>query len=242
MKLAFLDTETTGVSPKGDRIVEISIILMDGSLCVDTRTKRLNPGMPIPKSASDVHGITDADIKDCPTFKQVAQGIMDFIAGWDIVSYNGLSFDIPLLYNEFNRAGLLWDYKKVNFIDACNIFKINEPRTLDAAVKFYLGREHTGAHGAEADTKATAEVFFQQLDKYRLDGKTPAELALMSNYDKPILDVSGKFTTDSDGDIVFNFGKHKDIKAKTQKAYLNWMLTGDFSPDTKVIAKQCTFL
>lgn len=243
--VVFFDLETTGTDVRKDRIVEISMMKVDypnlneTNCGGDSRTRKINPGIPIPKQASDVHGITDEIVKDQPTFARIAKGVFEFMDGCDIIGYNSLNFDVPLLYNEFLRAGIDWDYRKVNFIDVCNIFKIKEQRTLSAAVKFYLNQEHTDAHGAEADVLATINVFEEQVNRYQMREMTPEELALFSNYDRPLLDVSGKFTMDAEGDIVFNFGQHKGKKAKSEPSYLSWMINkGDFSLDTLKIASQ----
>ncbi len=204
---------------------------------LEKRTRRINPTIPIPEQASSVHGITDDMVKDEPTFQQVAKAVLDFITGCDIIGYNSIGYDVPLLFNELERAGLIWDYQGVNFIDVCNIFKIKEPRTLTAAVKFYCDRDHEDAHGAESDVVATIKVLDVQLRKYGLEDLTMGELAKLSNFDKPILDVAGKFTTDADGDIIFNFGVHKGKKAKSEQSYLNWMLKSNFSSDTKRIIR-----
>lgn len=236
--MCFFDLETTGTNTQQDRIIEICIIKLDPDfMSREEKTKRINPTIPIPKQASDVHGITDEMVKDAPTFKQIAKGVFDFVDGCDIAGYNSINFDVPLLYNEFSRAGIMWDYSKVNFIDVCNIFKIKEGRTLSAAVRFYLDKDHEGAHGATADVEATIKVFENQIERYGLGDQTIEQLAIMSNYDKPILDISGKFTTDSEGDVIFNFGQHKGKKAKSERSYLDWMINkGDFSQDTKAIA------
>lgn len=238
--ICFLDLETTGVNPQKDRIVEIAIVKCDIDLLgYEEKVKRVNPEMKIPQSASDVHGITDEMVKDEPGFKAFARGIFDFISGCDIAGYNSNNYDVPMLYAEFLRAGITWDYSGVNFIDVCNIFKIKEARTLSAAVKFYLNQTHEGAHGALADVHATIDVFQTQLVQYELEKMTPHELALFSNYDKTILDISGKFTTDNDGDIIFNFGQHKGKKAKSELSYLDWMMNkGDFTEDTKMIIRK----
>ncbi len=237
-QICFLDLETTGTNPQKDRIVEIAIVKCDADLLeFEERVKRINPTVIIPSGAIGVHGITNEEVKDCPTFQQLAKGIFDFISGCDIAGYNSNNYDVPMLYAEFIRAGIIWDYSDVRFIDVCNVFKIKESRTLSAAVKFYCDKEHEDAHGALADVNATIDVLRHQLDRYPDFKKMNIhELALFSNYDKPILDISGKFTTDSDGDIIFNFGQHKGKKAKSELSYLDWMLNkGDFTQDTKNI-------
>ncbi len=236
--VVFFDLETTGTNTEKDRIVELCIVIIyHDRLHSRTITQRVNPTIPIPKQASDIHGITDEMVKDCPTFKDIAPEIFEAIKGFDIVGYNSINFDIPMLYAELSRAGIVWDYTGVNFIDVCNIFKIKEARTLTAAVKFYLDEDHEDAHGAEADVAATIRVFERQVMKYGLHEQTPEQLALMSNYDRPMLDLSGRFTLNANGDIVFTFGKHKDMLAKDNRSYLDWMLKGEFSEDTKRICR-----
>ncbi len=258
--ICVLDLETTGPNPKEDKIVQISIAkwhkdeiediiqIHDGpaellrnpnttQIASDLKTMLINPGIPIPPGATEVHKITDEMVKGAPLFKQIAKGLYDFIFNCDMVTFNGLRFDMPLLYLELHRAGIIWDYKKVNLIDACNIYKINEPRTLEAAYKFYTGLDHVGAHDAQADVMATGKVFLAQLSQYKLLEKTPAEIALYSNFDKPVLDLSGCFTINDKKEIVFKFGKHKDKVAKTEKSYLQWMLNGGFAPDTLAIVQ-----
>lgn len=237
--VVFFDLETTGIDTQKDRIVEICIIKMnhDFNNSIE-KTTLVNPTIPIPAPASEIHGITDDKVKDQPTFKQLAKGILDFIDGCDIIGYNSNNFDAPLLYTEFVRAGVAWDYSKVNIIDVCNIYKIKQPRTLEAAVNFYCGREHEGAHGALADVQATIDVFKEQVERYDMEDMSPEQMTLFSNYGKPIVDISGKFTVDAEGDIIFNFGMHMGKKAKSEPGYLQWMIKGNFSPDTKSFAQK----
>lgn len=237
--IAILDLETTGVSKKDDRIVEICVIKMTSPTEREVKRMFINPEMPIPAHATEVHGIRDEDVKDANTFKQISKALLAFIQGCDILGYNSISFDIPMLYYEFRRADLVWDYSTVHFMDACVIFKRKEERTLTAAVKFYLNKDHEGAHGAQADCEATIEVMDKQLQVYEdLSGKDNKELALYSNYDREILDLDGCFTKNDEGVIIFNFGKHKGKEAKTMRPYLEWMNGADFMPDTKRIVNK----
>ena len=235
--IVFFDTETTGVDVETDRIVEIAVckIMPDGNKLI--KTQLFNPEMPIPSAASDVHGITDEMVKDAPTFKQKAKGIHDFIEGCDLAGYNSNVFDIPLLYNEFTRSGIDWDYSKVHFIDVFNIYKINHPRTLSEVYRKYTGNILNDAHSAEADILATVEIFEHQLNVHELPYSVP-ELALYSNYDKPVIDLAGKFTTDENGVILLNFGKSKGQPAHKNIDFLQWMLKGNFSNDTLKIARR----
>lgn len=241
--LCFFDLETTGTDVSHDRIVEIAVVKVDIDGTETEKVARLNPGIPIPKEASDVHGITDDMVKDCPSFVSISKSLLALIDGCDIAGYNSNRFDVPILANSFQRAGLRWKWNEVHLIDVCNIYKIREERTLSAAMKFYCGVDHDEAHGALPDAKATKDIFAQQLKKYPDLPKNLSELALYSNYGKEIVDLDGKFSKDKDGDIIFNFGQHKGKKAKTEKGFLMWMVNkADFSPDTKRVANELSFL
>lgn len=247
----FIDLETTGTSTTTDKIVSIAILKINKGFDFitygipnDNSEKfysLVNPVLPlIPAAATAVHGITNDMVKDQPTFQEIANQILKLINDTVIVTYNGNSFDVPLLFNEFERAAKIWDYRQNTFIDACNIFKTKEPRTLEAAYKFYTLAEMTNAHNAMNDVYATFDVFINQMLKYEdLPGK-PEELALYSNYNKPLLDIAGKFTTDDKGVVVFNFGQHKGKPAKSEKLYLEWIIgpKATFSRDTKLVAQR----
>ncbi|OYT13614.1 MAG: DNA polymerase III subunit epsilon, partial [Bacteroidetes bacterium 4572_114] len=165
--IAFFDLETTGVKVASDRIIEVSVIkvMPDGSQLV--YTKRINPTIPIPLESIEFHGITDEDIKDAPTFAEIANELNQFIGNSDLAGYNSNKFDIPLLVEEFMRAGLDFDLKGRRFVDVQNIFHKMEPRTLHAAYAFYCNKDLVNAHSAEADTLATLEIMKAQLDKYK---------------------------------------------------------------------------
>lgn len=164
--LAFIDLETTGVNLGTDRILEIAIvkILTDGTRSV--KRKLINPGMPIPKASSDIHGITDDMVKDAPLFKQVAQELKQMLDGCDFAGYNSNRFDIPLLMEEFLRAQVDFDMKNRKLLDVQNIFHKMEPRTLGAAYRFYCNKTLDGAHSAEVDASATYEILEAQIEKY----------------------------------------------------------------------------
>ena len=234
--LCTIDLETTGTKVETDRIVEISIIktFPDGRPR-EIKTRYVNPEMPIPESATAVHHITDEMVKDEPTFKQIAKGIFEFIKDCDIVTYNGNTFDNPLLYNEFARAGITWNIQDVLFVDSCVIFKIKESRTLEAAVLFYLGIDHANAHDSKYDAEAAYNVLEGQLEMYEdLSTMTLEELALYSNYGKKRADIHNKFVLDDNGDYVINFGSNKGVLAKDKIGFIEWMVSPErnFSPDT----------
>lgn len=237
--IAFLDIESTGVDKQVDRIVELAIIKLtpnqeEGFTLIE-KCILLNPEIHIPQSATDIHGISNEDVKDCPTFRQIAKSLNEFLTDCDLGGFNSNLFDIPLLNNEFQRAGVNFEYSDRRFIDVGNIFKIQNPRTLSAAVQKYLDREHKDAHGALADIKATIEVFFKQLESHEEVPKSIDELSLYCNYGKPMLDLSGKFTTDSDGNVIFNFGPNFGKKVEDHHDFLRWMTTKDFPSDTMAL-------
>ena len=236
------DTETTGIDPATDRIVEICIIKIMPDLSETTITRRLNPVIHIPKESSDIHGITDDMVKDMPMFANIAKALYNLIEGCDIIGYNSNNFDIPLLYNELLRAGIIWNLKGINRIDVGNIFKIKEERTLGAASRFYLGEELDGGHSAEIDTICTKRVFLAQLERYDdVASQTIEELDLFSNFGKKKADINNKFHIDDNGDYVINFSKNKGKLAKENLGFLKWMIEctePPFPPDTVAIAQR----
>lgn len=236
--LIIFDLETTGVDTSKDRIVELAMIKLHTNGEREEKEIVLNPTVPIPQGASDIHGFTDEMVKDKPTFKQVSKGILSFIDGCDLATFNGNRFDIPMLYAEFSRVGIDWYYKQHRFIDASVIFRRQERRTLEAALMFYCNKELEGAHGAMADTQATLDVLIAQLGLYEEVPKDFDELHLFCNYDKEIADLNGCFEVDENGEFVLTFGKHKGQLAKNCKSYLQWMLGSDFGNDTKLIIQQ----
>lgn len=236
--IAFFDLETTGVNTVTDRIVEIAILKIHPNGNEESMTLRINPQQTIPQEASNIHGITDEDVKDCPTFKEVGKKIATLIEGTDLAGFNSNRFDIPLLAEEFLRAGIDIDMKKNNFVDVQGIFHKMEQRTLSAAYRFYCEKELVGAHGAEADTRATYEVLQAQLDKYEdLQNDIPW-LSQFSSYSKNA-DFAGRICFDEDGNEIFNFGKYKGQKVEEvfQKdaGYYGWLINSDFPLYTKKV-------
>jgi DNA polymerase-3 subunit epsilon len=246
-----LDLETTGMNIATDRIVEIALlkIQIDGS--EEEKLLLINPEMPIPPEVSKIHGITDDDVKDKPTFKEVAKTLARFMEGCDLCGFNSNRFDIPLLAEEFIRADIDIDLKKHKFIDVQAIFHKMEKRTLAAAYKFYCQKELVDAHSAMADTKATYEVLKAQLDVYQgvafEDGKgvqtypivnDVEKLSEFSSYDQNV-DFVGRIVYNENGVEVFNFGKNKGIPVEKvlqeQPGYFGWMMESEFPLYTKKV-------
>ena len=234
--LVFFDLETTGVNVTKDRIVEISYlkIMPDGR--EESKTRRINPQIPIPPQATAIHGITDEDVKDCPVFREIAVSLAKQIKGCDLAGFNSNRFDIPLLAEEFLRAGVDIDLNKQKFIDVMTIYHKMEPRNLATAYKFYCGKDLMEAHQAENDVRATYEVLMSQLERYpELENDVEA-LASFSSFTDNI-DFAGRMIYNENGDEVFNFGKYKGrlVAEVLQKdtAYYGWVMTSDFALDTK---------
>ena len=236
--IIFFDLETTGIDIARDRIVEISMVkvMPDGEEIV--RTRRINPGMPIPAEATAIHGITDEDVKDCPLFPQIAKSLAQFIEGCDFGGFNSNRFDLPMLVEEFMRAGVDVDFRKRKFIDVQNIFHKMEQRTLVAAYKFYCGKDLADAHSAEADTLATYEVLKAQLDRYEELQNDVAALAEFSTRAESA-DFAGRILYNEKGEEVFGFGKYKGRSVaevfRVEPSYYSWMMNGDFPLYTKKI-------
>ncbi len=237
--LVFFDLETTGVNVSTDRIVEISYLKVYPNAKEESKTMRINPGVPIPEEASRVHGIYDKDVADCPMFKDVAKGIARDFEGCDIAGFNSNRFDVPMLVEEFLRAGVDIDLARRKFIDVQVIFHKMEQRTLSAAYKFYCGREYDNAHSAMADTRATYEVLKAQLDRY--EGQIENDVEFLSKYSSFTrnVDFAGRIVYDDKGVEVFNFGKYKGQPVcevlRRDTGYYGWMMNGDFTLNTKNI-------
>ena len=235
--LVFFDLETTGTNINSDRIVEICYLKVYPNGNEESKTMRINPEMHIPEASSAVHGIYDADVADCPTFKEVAKNIANDIEGCDLAGFNSNRFDIPLLAEEFLRAGVDIDMMKRKFIDVQVIFHKLEQRTLSAAYKFYCDKNLEDAHTAEADTRATYEVLMAQLDHYPDVLENDMKfLADYSSYNKNV-DFAGRIVYNEQGVEVFNFGKYKGMPVaeilKKDIGYFGWLMQGDFTLNTK---------
>ncbi len=235
--LIFFDLETTGININTDRIVEIAYLKVYPNGNEESKTLRINPKMHIPESSSLVHGIYDKDVADCPTFKEVAQNIANDFEGTDIAGFNSNRFDVPLLAEEFLRAGIDIDLSSRKFIDVQVIYHKLEQRTLSAAYKFYCGKDLVDAHSASADVYATYEVLKAQLDKYPDDLQN--DMKFLSDYSSFTrnVDFAGRIVLDDKGVPIFNFGKYKGMAVseifKKDPGYYSWILSGDFTLNTK---------
>ena len=237
--IIFFDIESTGLSVSHDRIVEICAIKVKPSGDKEVKTRRINPTIPIPQEATKIHGIKDDDVKDCPTFKQIAKSLADWMKGCDFAGYNSLKFDLPLLAEEFLRAGVDFDFRRHKMIDVQNIFHKMEQRTLIAAYKFYCHKDLEGAHAAQEDTMATLEVLEAQLDRYKDELKN--DVAFLADFSarSRLADYAGRIIYNDDDKPVFNFGKHKGKLVtevlESEPSYYSWMMEGDFTLDTKKV-------
>ncbi|MGL5960282.1 MAG: exonuclease domain-containing protein [Bacteroidales bacterium] len=234
--LVILDIESTGLDIAKDRIVEICLIKLFPDGKEEIKTLRVNPTIPISPQASSIHGITDNDVREYPTFKKQAKNIANFIEGCDLGGYNSTKFDIPLLAEEFLRAEVDVDFRSRNMIDVQNIFHRMEQRTLVAAYKFYCNKEIKNAHSAQDDTLATYEVLKAQLERYDdLEGNIEF-LAEFSSKSKNV-DYAGRMIYDEHGNELINFGKHKGKKVEevlqVEPSYYDWIMKSDFTLDTK---------
>jgi DNA polymerase-3 subunit epsilon len=235
--IVFFDLETTGTDFVQDRVVQISVLKLFTDLTEDVRTRLINPGIPIPKEASQVHGIYDDDVRDKPRFSDIAKSLNEFFADCDIAGYNSNSFDIPFLVEEFARCAIEFPSPDTKLIDVCTIFKKKEERTLSAAMKFYCNKPHEDAHDAEADVRATLEVFKAQLARYKDIGTTTAELHDFCSRGE-VVDYTRKLALNENNEVVFNFGKNKGKPVKDDPEYIRWMLESDFPEGTKIALRK----
>jgi DNA polymerase-3 subunit epsilon len=236
--IIFFDLETTGINIASDRIVEISYLKVDLNGNETSKTLRVNPGIPIPEKVTAIHGISNEDVKDAPTFNEVAKSLARDFEGCDLAGYNSVKFDIPLLAEEFLRAGVEIDLKRRKFVDVQVIFMKMEPRTLSAAYKFFVNKELSDAHSAEADTQATYEVLQAQLDRYANLENDVGKLAEFSAHTRNV-DFAGRIVYNEDDVEVFNFGKYKGQPVREvlerDPGYFGWMMNGDFPLYTKKV-------
>jgi DNA polymerase-3 subunit epsilon len=236
--LVFFDLETTGINIVSDRIVEISYLKIHPNGEEDCRTRRINPERPIPPQATAIHGISDEDVKNSPPFRTIAKSLAAQIEGCDLAGYNSNRFDIPLLAEEFLRAGVDIDLMKRKFVDIQTIFHKKEQRTLSAAYKFYCKEEMENAHSAEADTKATYEILKAQLDRYP---DLTNDVSFLSDYSSfgDNVDFAGRIVYNEKKQEVINFGKYKgrivEEVLREDPGYYGWIIQGDFPLYTKKV-------
>lgn len=246
--ICFFDLEATGTSISQDRIVEIAMMkVMPGGEII-TRTNLINPTIPIPPEVSAIHGIHDEDVRDKPTFRELAREYARFLEGADLGGFNILKFDVPLLVEEFLRADVEFDYRRKRIIDSQRIYHLMEKRTLAAAYRFYCNKNLEDSHTAEADTRASFEVLLAQLERYQDQPATDNQGHnigyIRNDMDElnkltasSMIDLAGRMVHDQRGEPIFNFGKHRNkaVKAvlKEEPAYYDWMMNGDFPLDTK---------
>ena len=246
--LCFFDLETTGTNISNDRIIEIAVIKVTPQGEVIRKTNLVNPTVPIPPESSLFHGIYDEDVKDKPTFKEVAKDYARFLEGCDLAGFNILKFDVPVLVEEFLRADVEFDYSRKRIIDAQRIFHLMEKRTLKAAYQFYCGKNLVDSHSAEADTEATMEVLMAQIERYENQRVTDSNgnqvgeikndmdvLGQLSSLD--VFDLAGRMIKNEKGEVLFNFGKHKNKPVlsvlREEPSYYEWFMNGDFPLDSK---------
>ena len=239
--LIVFDIESTGTSPRKDRIIELAAIRVNPDGSEDRRCWLMNPTVHIPEETTAIHGIADEDVADCPTFADKAEEILAFFAGCDLSGYNSDRFDVLCLEEEFARCGLVFGASQRKHVDVQRIYHKKEPRDLTAAVRYYCNRDHAGAHGAEADTQATLDVLKAQFAKY---GDLPQSVAELDEWIAPHdplnADRMGMLRW-KDGELTVNFGKKKGESLKklllNEPNFLKWMLKGDFDTEVRMIVK-----
>jgi len=239
--LIVFDIEATGISTRTDRIIELAAIRIEPDGTETQGYWLLNPCVPIPEETTAIHGITDEVVRDCPTFNDKAFEIQRFFGDADLAGFNAGRFDIPMLVEEFTRAGIFFDADRRRLLDAQRIYHTREPRDLTAAVKFYCGDEHTDAHGAEADARATLNVLLGQFGRYP---DLPLDMDALDRTFNPLdplnADRAGRLRW-ADGEIVVNFGKKKGLKLRDlvqrEPNFLKWIVKNDFPPDTRQICE-----
>ncbi len=246
--LAFFDLETTGTNISQDRIVELAFIILYPNGEKKTKLTKINPTIPIPPESTLIHGISDEDVKEAPTFKKIAAELSQLLEGCDLAGFNIIKFDVPMLVEEFLRAGVEFEIGNKKLIDAQKIFHLMEKRTLTAAYKFYCGKNLEDAHSAMSDTSATLEVLEAQVSRYegmevtdligKPLGKLTNDMAMIHQLtNEKMIDLAGRIVYDDQGIEVFNFGKHKGKRVNdvlsNEPSYYDWIIKNDFPLDTK---------
>ena len=245
--LVFFDIESTGLDITKDKIIEITILKLSISGRKNSFTFRINPEIPIPSENSKIHGIYDKDVKNSPSFKKVGNKIKKLLYKCDLVGFNILKFDLPILIEEFKNNKISFSINNINIIDVQKLYHLMEKRNLSSAYKFYCNKTLKNSHSSFSDTMATYEIFLNQLKKYNnqevfdLKGNKMGKISKNLNkinktLNNNMIDLEGRFIMDND-DPVFNFGKYKGKKIKEilkkNPGYFNWIIKGKFSNDTK---------
>jgi DNA polymerase-3 subunit epsilon len=240
--LIIFDLETTGTNITSDRIVEIAMIKIHPDFNEEEFCQRVNPGIPIAPEITEIHGISNEDIADAPSFNEIAQSVLDFISDGDLGGYNSNKFDIPVLAEELMRAGLTVDFSKKKFVDVQNIFHKMEQRTLAAAYQFYCSKTIENAHNALYDAKATWDVLKAQMERYSELSEKVDELSKFTSVGNfTLLDFAGRIAKNDKEEAIYNFGKHKGKTVrevnKIEPGYYGWMLDADFPLYTKQVLR-----
>ena len=237
--IVFFDLETTGIKVAVDRIVEISILKIFPNGNKESKTWLVNPTVPIPEETTLIHGITNEKVVNEPTFSELSKEIHQLIENCDLAGFNSNKFDIPLLAEEFLRAGIEFNMKNRKAVDIQNIFHKLEQRTLIAAYKFYCDKDLTNAHSAKADTNATYEILLAQLEKYSELENNIDFLSDFSERGGKFADLAGFIRYNQKGEEVLSFGKYRDITLKqiwnNNPGYFSWIKQADFPLYTKNI-------
>ncbi|TVQ92915.1 MAG: 3'-5' exonuclease [Bacteroidetes bacterium] len=255
--ITFFDIESTGTNVVQDRIVEICFLKLMPDGTTETKIRRINPTIPIPPEVTAIHGISNEDVANEPTFKQISKSLYDWLKDCDLAGYNSNKFDVPMLIEEFLRCDIDFNLKNRSLVDVQNIFHKMEPRTLKAAYKFYCDKELVDAHSAEADTIATYEILLSQIERYKnteftdnegntsVPVKNDIQALYQFSYNHRNADLVGHIVFNAKGKESFNFGKHKgkaveDVFSK-EPQYYDWMMNADFPLSTKNIIKEIRF-
>ncbi len=237
--IVFFDLETTGTDVQKDRVVQISLIKLYPDNKEETLSFLINPGIPIPAGATAIHGITNEDVKNEPDFIMRSKEIYAFMEGCDIGGFNIHKFDLPLIRNEFYRAGIDYKIDGISIIDSMVIYKKKERRDLTAAYKFYCNKNLENAHNAEADIRATIDVFLAQVEMYNDIGGSLEEISSYSTFNESRpADINGKLLYNKANELIFNFGAHNGERVIDNADYARWMLGRDFPEDTKALIKK----
>jgi DNA polymerase-3 subunit epsilon len=233
--IVFFDLETTGLDLSKDRIVQIATIKIDLDGNTEEKEIFINPEMPIPKEASDVHGITDDIVANAPTFKQLSESLFTYFEGCDLAGFNSEFYDVPLLMKEFSRSGIEFPTWELNSVDVLRFERVLNPNNLGAVYKRYTGKDLEGAHDALKDARATFEILMCQLQKHGKEDITPKDIDLICQGERKRFDLSGKTYLNANGEVCWSIGKNANSPVLTKKniPYLNWVLNSDFPDETK---------